>query len=293
MNSKVSLFLMTQKGYYVLQKFIADFGILRLDCVIIGRDSHINNDYYNEIVKLCEENNIKYYNRLSKYHLQSKYAISISWKWIIKSKARLIVLHDSLLPKYRGFAPVVNSLINNEKKVGVTAIFASNEYDKGEIIAQKSKHISYPITIKETITLLLPIYYEVVKDVITKIVNNISIQSIPQNENLASYSLWRDENDYEINWFEKSSYIRRFIDAVGDPYSGASSYLDGRKIRILVAQEELDVNIENRIPGKVIFLNRGTPVVVCGEGLLRIEKMIDDETRMDLIPMTKLRVRFR
>ena len=49
------------------------------------------------------------------------------------------------MPKYRGFAPLVNSLVNGEKIIGVTALFASEEYDNGDIIMQSSVDITYPI----------------------------------------------------------------------------------------------------------------------------------------------------
>ena len=64
------------------------------------------------------------------------FKFAIGWKWIIDNTSQLIVLHDSLLPKYRGFSPLVNSLINGDTLTGVTALFASSEYDKGEIIEQ-------------------------------------------------------------------------------------------------------------------------------------------------------------
>lgn len=293
MTNKISFFLMAYKGYYVLQKYIEDFGTSNLDCVIVGRDNHIINDYFKEIVELCQKYNIAYYERTSDINLQSDYAISISWRWIISHKVKLIILHDSLLPRYRGFAPLVNSLINKEKKIGVTALFASNEYDKGDIITQKGISVNYPIKIKDAIDLLLPLYYDLFKEVVTKIISRLPLESNPQDEELASYSLWRDEHDYEINWFESSDYIKRFIDAVGEPYLGASSFLKERKVKILQACEEKDVIIENKTPGKIIFIKNGEPVVVCGKGLLRIEKMIDDDTRKDLIPMTKFKVRFR
>jgi len=293
MTKLLSFFVMTQKGFYVLQKYLEDFGTSNLDCIIIGRDNHLQNDYFNELADLCEKNNLKYFERTSKFVLKSEYAISISWRWIIDSKIKLIILHDSLLPRYRGFAPLVSSLINNEKKIGVTALFADKDYDKGDIILQEGINIKYPIKIKEAISLILPIYYNLINKVVTKIINSLPLESRTQNEKLASYSLWRDENDYNINWFENSAYIRRFIDAVGEPYSGASTSLEGEKIRIFQAHEELDVTIENRTPGKIIFLKEGEPVVVCGKGLLRIEKMINDDTRNDVIPMIKFRLHFK
>ena len=55
---------------------------------------------------------------------------------------------------------------------------------------------------------------------------------------------------------------------------------------------EKDVKIENRTPGKVIFLIDAKPIVVCGKGLIKINEMVDDQTRQSLLPMSKFRSRF-
>ncbi len=48
----------------------------------------------------------------------------------------------------------------------------------------------------------------------------------------------------------------------------------------------------DRVPGKVIFSHQGKPVVVCGKGLLRILRLIDDSSGEDVLPLPKFRVRF-
>jgi methionyl-tRNA formyltransferase len=82
------------------------------------------------------------------------------------------------------------------------------------------------------------------------------------------------------------------VDAVGHPYRGASALVDGRLVRIVEARERADVRVENRVPGKVIFMEQGRPVVVCGEGLLKVESMVDDATGASLLPLGKFRLRF-
>jgi methionyl-tRNA formyltransferase len=59
-------------------------------------------------------------------------------------------MHDSLLPKYRGFAPLPNALINGEREVGVTALFASEEYDMGDIVCQRRLAVEYPMITRST-----------------------------------------------------------------------------------------------------------------------------------------------
>jgi methionyl-tRNA formyltransferase len=68
--------------------------------------------------------------------------------------------------------------------------------------------------------------------------------------------------------------------------------MNGRLVRIFEAEELPDVVVEDRAPGKVIFVQDGRPVVVCGSGLLRILDLRDDATGESLLPLRKFRSRF-
>ncbi|MDY0016259.1 MAG: formyltransferase family protein [Candidatus Delongbacteria bacterium] len=291
---KITLFLMTQKGYRVLEEICKNkFGAL-IDKVVVGKDKNIDNDYSHEISELCVINNINYCYRNDLKEINTEYSIAVSWRWMIDCKiTKLIVVHDSILPKYRGYAPLVNSLINGETRIGVTALFAAEEYDKGDIIAQSVQEISYPIKIADAIERIIYNYIEVVIKVVNLISEERQMIRTEQNEAEASYSLWRDEEDYSINWENSSEEIKRFIDAVGKPYSGASSFIGARKVRILDAEEFEDKNIENRITGKLIFISEGCPIIVCGKGLIKIKKMIFDDTGEEAVPLKNYRIRLK
>ncbi|MFD2552520.1 methionyl-tRNA formyltransferase [Bizionia sediminis] len=290
---KITLYLMTQKGFNVLNALINKKLTPVISEIIVGRDKNIDNDFANEIISICNQNNINYKERHESFKITSNYSIAISWRWLIPdNKSKLIVLHDSLLPKYRGFAPLVNMLCNKEKEIGVTAIFASDEYDKGDIIAQASTRIKYPIKISKAIDLIAENYVEVVLNIFSVLEKGNELVAVKQDENKASYSLWRDEEDYRINWEKHSDDILNFINAVSSPYKGASTYINGKqKVRILEAELESDVEIENRDVGKVIFLKNKFPVIVCGSGLLKLLKVIDDKTQENLLPLKNFRIR--
>lgn len=293
MKHRITLFLMTYKGYKVLETLGKNYREL-IDFVITQRDKNVQDDYYSEIQTLCKYFNIPCYNRQENYVVNSQYALAISWRWLIDLKeAKLIVFHDSLLPKYRGFNPLVSYLINKEEQIGVTALFANNEYDKGEIIGQSISKISYPIKISEAILTVSNNYVDLAQQIAGKINRNIEITGEEQDETQATYSLWRDEDDYRINWEASASHIRRFVDAIGHPYKGASSYLKDRLVRVIEVEDMADVVIENRTPGKIIFLKDSFPIVVCGQGLVKIKNLIDDETGESLLPLKNIRLKFR
>lgn len=290
---KITLYLMTQKGFEVLNALIDRKLKSVISEIIVGRDKNIDNDFADEIISICNNNNINHKERKESFQITSDYSIAISWRWLIPdNKSKLIVLHDSLLPKYRGFAPLVNMLCNREKEIGVTAIFASDEYDKGDIIAQASTKINYPIKISDAIDLISQNYVDLVVKILSTLNKGDKLIAVKQDEKNASYSLWRDEEDYIINWQKKSDDILNFINAVSSPYKGAASYINGQqKVRILEAELESDVEIENRDIGKVIFVKNKFPVIVCGVGLIKLLKVVDDKTEKDLLPLKNFRLR--
>ena len=290
---KLDLYLMTFKGYKVL-KAIIDNGFYDIvNVVIVGEDKNVNNDYSKEIVKLCIENNLKFFQRGSEFYSDSNYALAISWRWLIdKKSSKLIVLHDSILPKYRGFAPLVNSLINGEKFIGVTALFANEDFDRGNIIFQEQLEVKYPIKIKNAIEIISKLYENLALKIISKLKNEQFLDSQIQNEKMATYSLWRDKDDYFIDWNNDATYIKRFIDSLSFPYKGASTILNGEILRIQDAEVCNDVKIENRDVGKVLFVENGYPIVVCRVGLLKITTIVT-ETGSSFLPLKKVRLKFK
>lgn len=296
MSKAITLLLMSEKGLRSLQALIASGKADALREVIVGQDKAMENDYSEEIRVLAGSAGIPCYDRKSHPPILSQYAIAVSWRWLIpveKSAARLIVLHDSILPRYRGFAPLVNQLINGEPELGVTALFANDEgFDTGEILLQEKIRIAYPMKISEAISAVAPLYEKTILKLVSQISEGKPLQGIPQDEKMATYSVWRDAGDYHINWNLDAERIKRTVDALGYPFSGAASFVEGRLLRILAAEVVPDVKIENRDPGKVMFMRDGKPVVICGTGLLKImeAKWADDGT--SLFPLEKFRTRF-
>jgi methionyl-tRNA formyltransferase len=284
---------MTEKGYVVVKFFLFHYPHL-VDAVVASHDKGIADDYFDEIAELCHSKNVRFLDRNDDYVIRTDYAIAVSWRWLIHADAaRVIVFHDSMLPRYRGFNPLVTALINGDAEIGVTALWATTEYDRGDIIAQSSSAISYPIKIKEAIETLLGNYEALAATVGACLNGSDELPSTPQDDATASYSLWRDEEDYFVDWTHSAAYIKRCIDALGYPYKGAASMIDGKIVRIRDAEVLRDVQIANRTTGKVIFLEDAKPVVVCGRGLLKVTEVVDDETGASLLPLSRFRIRFK
>lgn len=282
---------MNRKGYIALSNFLGKFHPSSIHYVVLAQDNMVEKDYYNEIKDLCESNNITIFDRSDDIPYYKGYKVAIGWRWIIDDTFNLIVMHDSILPKYRGFSPLVNMLINGEKELGVTALFATDAYDEGDIIYQKIVKVEYPIKIQKAIDLVSSLYSQLLISIYEQLTKEGSLKGTPQNHNQATYSLWRDELDYMIDWSKDSTTIIRTIDALSFPFLGAKTYINGELITITEAENIEDVIIENRDIGKVIFITDGFPVVVCGKGLIKIKNAYDKNYKR-IIPLKKFRSRF-
>lgn len=287
----LTLFLMTEKGYRVLQHIVAQLDASVVTLVVGAPDPSLAQDFFAEIRDLCAQAGIPFQRRNELPVVPTTHALAVSWRWLIADADTLVVLHDSMLPRYRGFAPLVSCLINGEPAIGVTALYATDDFDQGPILGQASRPVEYPLRIADGIQLAVECYLELITQLWPGLQAGQLPPGTPQQEADATYSLWRDEQDYRIDWQADSATIRRFVDALGWPYQGASTLLNGQLHRVLAAELEPDVRIENRTPGKVLFVRAGQPVVVCGTGLLRLTAL-RTSAGLEALPLARFRSRF-
>ena len=272
----ITLYLLNKKGFHVLSSLVEkDKHKMFVDRVVGAEDGGNSEDYYKEIRQLCNENSIPFFHRNGKFTNNSNYSMAIGWRWLIHDVPNLIVLHDSFLPRYRGFAPLTNMLINGEDHLGVSAIWASDGMDEGDIITQKKIPIDYPLKIESAIEIVSQIYGEIAANVVENLVSGEKMVSVSQNMEDATYSIWRDEDDYFINWNDTADNIKRFVDAVGHPYDGAKTKTAaGEVLRIVECSVVENVKSEIRAPGKILMFQNELPVILCGQGnkAIRLEE---------------------
>ena len=292
----------TEKGFSVLQAVNKSF---EMDIhVSTFREVKVANSFDEKIKLFAKKNKLPMYawkdvrkegiNWLKKNRIGA--IVCVGWRfmipkdWINYLSGRVLITHDSLLPKYRGFAPLVSALINGEKETGLKVMLAGSEMDTGDIIYQRKIGISPNCTIDELIKVLLPLFDEGIVSSLKKIFSG-KIKRKKQDHSKATYSIWRDEIDLLINWNESASRIERTIRALGNPYMGARTRCDSEEVVVHKSEVVPGIPFEIQQPGKVWKLTHdGKPVVVCGKDMLIItEASIGDKS---LIPMKKLRVRF-
>jgi methionyl-tRNA formyltransferase len=196
----------------------------------------------------------------------------VGWQHLLtKVTPTTVVFHDSLLPRYRGFAPTVTALIKGDHEIGVTALQPNDTVDEGPIISQRSQQIVYPIKIKTALRLQAALMKDLAIDIIDRWRRD-QLSAAPQREDFATYSIWRDEADYEIDWSSDAQAIQRFINAVGYPYAGARTTVGATDtIRVFHATVLPEMCFEVRDPGKIWRFDDGRPIIVCGVGMIRVD----------------------
>jgi methionyl-tRNA formyltransferase len=271
---RVVLFAAGPKGANFLRNFD---GNATVDLVVSYPSRGLQHDAFSEIKELCRAGNYKLLDRndiRAADYASADLVLLAGWQWMSSEvDRRFVVFHDSLLPKLRGFNPTVTALIAGETEIGVTAFSPAGGDaaipDSGPICGRETVPIAYPVTIRDAYERLGAAYGRLARRLVDA-ASAGSLQFAPQDGAHATYSLWRDEDDYRVDWTMTADQIRRFVDAVGWPYLGAKTAMQGRDIRIDRVEAAPDVTFANRCPGKIWSLGEGGPVVVCGAGMVRI-----------------------
>ena len=115
------------------------------------------------------------------------------------------------------------------------------------------------------------------------------IQLTAQKNDAASYSIWLSPDDQFVDWSQSSDAVIRRINALGFPYSGAKTRCANVQLTVCDPIPEVNLNFEHRQPGKIWRIVDGDPIVLTGDGLLRV-RLTDEKGER---PELSLRTRFR
>jgi methionyl-tRNA formyltransferase len=163
--------------------------------------------------------------------------LAIGWYYMIPGSLRqaaplgCVGIHSSLLPKYRGGAPLVWAIINGETEAGVSFFHFGDGVDDGDIIAQKKFQIDVQDTIREIILKATEVSLSLIEKNIPMIADGTASR-IPQSHTDATYVPQRKPEDGLIDWSWDSKRICNFIRAQTRPYPGAYTIINDKKILI-------------------------------------------------------------
>ena len=139
-------------------------------------------------------------------------------------------LHGSLLPKYRGAAPINWAIINGESETGVTTFFIRKEVDTGNIIATRAIPITANMTAGELHDFMAEVGADLLLETIRKI-ESATVKTTEQDETLSTKAPKIHREDCIINFNQSAQNVHNFIRGLS-PYPAAYTYLKGKKIGV-------------------------------------------------------------
>lgn len=176
-------------------------------------------------------------------------------------------LHASLLPKYRGAAPINWAIINGDKESGVTTFFIQEKVDTGTMILQRSTPIGENETATDLAIRLSAIGAETVVETLRMIKEN-SVQPAFQDNALATKAPKLTRDNTRIEWGKSATDVFNFVRGLADRPT-AWTMFDGKMVKIYSTIPSSETASEPLQPGKWQICD-GKLLAGSGEGLLEI-----------------------
>ena len=173
-----------------------------------------------------------------------------------------INVHGSLLPKYRGAAPIQWAVLNGDNTTGVSVQYMAAAMDAGDVIAARETEIGEFETSGELFDRLKTLGAELLAETVRKIASG-SVIRVPQNEEDATYTKMLDKNMSPIDWNKSPREIVKHICGL-NPWPVATTELGGVSFRVFGA-EYTDTRT-TLAPGKIISAGKAGIEVACGGG---------------------------
>lgn len=183
------------------------------------------------------------------------------------------VIHDSVLPAYRGFSPTVWAMVNREREVGATLFAMSEDMDAGDIVDQRRIPLSDEARIGSVIEQVTAAYLELLEKNLPALRTGAA-RLTAQDHSRATYTCRRLAEDNLIPWDAPTERIYALIRAVTRPYPGAFTWLRNRKLIVWDAQRVDPKPYAGRIPGRIVQILPGSgTVVLTGNGALLLTEV--------------------
>ena len=177
-----------------------------------------------------------------------------------------INVHGSLLPKYRGAAPIQWAVINGEQTTGVTTMYMGEGMDTGDMLLKAETPIGPEETAGELFDRLMLLGAELLSETLDALAAG-TLQRIPQDEAQATRAPMLSKELSKLDFHRPASELHDLIRGL-NPWPCAVAELDGKRLKLLASK----VVEESGAPGEVAERDDGM-IVFCGQGALRITEL--------------------
>jgi methionyl-tRNA formyltransferase len=248
---------------------------IQIDLVVTHQDDPNENVWFGSVAKLCQEKNIPYITPSSAelvdlvpklQALAPDYIFSFYYRYMIPAqilayaKIAALNMHGSLLPQYRGRAPVNWAILHGETQTGATLHIMEAKPDAGDIVGQSAVSIGPDETATDVFSKVSQAAVAVIHEALPKLIQG-NVPRKPNELQKGSYFGGRKPADGQIHWNQKAIQVHNLVRAVAPPYPGAFTQFQGQTMTIartslkgpFPANLDLDVQgiqvVDNRVFG--------------------------------------------
>jgi len=185
-----------------------------------------------------------------------------------------INLHASLLPRYRGAAPITWAIVRGEKETGVTVFKLTERMDAGPILLQRRVEIPPDWTAGDLHDALARVGAETLAEAV-ELIETGRARYTPQEERLATYAPMLTKEDAAIDWSRPAPELHNFIRGM-TPRPGAYTALltcKGKERVIIVRTEPRRESKHDCEPGSIVEVNESGLLVAAGEGCILVKSL--------------------
>lgn len=170
-------------------------------------------------------------------------------------------VHGSVLPRYRGAAPVQWAIVNGEAETGVTTMLIDEGMDTGPILLTRTTPIAWQETAAALEARLARMGAELLVETLAGLPRG-TVRPVAQDEARATYAPLIRKEDGRLDWMQPAAVLERRVRGFS-PWPGAVTLLAGRELKVLQARVE---GAGTREPGTVTAVDGSGLVVACGAG---------------------------
>jgi methionyl-tRNA formyltransferase len=179
-----------------------------------------------------------------------------------------INVHASLLPKYRGAAPINKAIIDGETETGITTMYMDVGLDTGDMLVKKTLSIGPKETAGELHDRLASLGRETMEETLQQLCAG-SLQREVQDDDQSTYASMMKKEDGRIDWSRSAQEIHDHVRGL-DPWPGAYTTINGELLKLA---ETCPETTGGGKPGSVIAADKNGVCVACGSGSLRVKQL--------------------
>lgn len=192
-------------------------------------------------------------------------------------KLGCVNVHSSLLPKYRGAAPINWAILNGEDETGVTIMYMAEGLDTGDILAQRSTPIDINENAAELFSRLSDLGAELLIEVLEQLDQGTAV-AVPQDDNLSCYAPMLSKELSPMDWTKTARQLHDQVRGLY-PWPAATAILD--TVRCKIVRTGLPGEYSGQAPGTVLQADKRGLRISCGDGeILEILELQPDGKRV-------------